>query len=46
MLVIAVTDAVLNKGTDFKELQPSNMLAILVTETVLNKGTDSKDLQL
>jgi hypothetical protein len=40
-----VTDAVLNEGTDSKEIHPLNILAILVTEAVLNKGTDSKELQ-
>ena len=43
MLVIVVTEAVLNKGTDFKETQPLNMLIILVTRMVLNKGTDFKE---
>jgi hypothetical protein len=46
MLDIFVTDCVLNKGTDSKEIQLLNMLAILVTDAVLNKGTDSKDAQL
>jgi hypothetical protein len=36
---------VLNKGTDFKEPQPSNMLDILVTKLVLNKGTDFRLMQ-
>jgi len=36
---------VLNKGTDFKEEQPSNMLAIVVTTAVLNKGTDFRLVQ-
>jgi hypothetical protein len=45
MLDILVTEAVLNKGTDFKDAQPENMPDIFVTEAVLNKGTDSKALQ-
>jgi len=43
MLDILVTAAVLNSGTDFKEVQPLNMLAIFVTEAVLNSGTVFKE---
>jgi hypothetical protein len=39
---MVVTEAVLNKGTDFKEKQESNIWDIYVTEAVLNKGTDFK----
>ena len=40
-----VTDEVLNKGTDFKDKQPLNMLDMVITATVSNKGTDFKDEQ-
>ena len=43
MLAIVVTEAVLNKGTDFKEIHPLNMLAIVVTDCVASKGTDFKE---
>ena len=43
MVVMVVTELVLNKGTDFKEIHPLNMLPIVVTKGVLNKGTDFKE---
>jgi hypothetical protein len=43
MLDILRTEAVLNKGTDFKDEQKLNIELMLVTEAVLNKGTDFKE---
>ena len=43
MADIVVTDCVLNKGTDFKDIHPLNILLIVVTEAVSNKGTDLKE---
>jgi hypothetical protein len=37
--------AVLNSGTDFRELQLKNMLAIVVALAVLNNGTDCMEVQ-
>ena len=45
MLVIVVTEAVLNKETDLKDEQPANIAFVLVSTGVLNKGTDFKLLQ-
>ena len=39
ILDISVTDAVLNKGTDFNTKQLANMLDMFVTREVLNRGT-------
>jgi hypothetical protein len=40
MLLIFVTAAVSNSGTDWRLEQLLNMLLIFVTAAVLNKGTD------
>jgi hypothetical protein len=36
---MSATDAVLNSGTVFSEVQVANMLFMVVTEAVLNSGT-------
>jgi hypothetical protein len=45
MLCIFVTDPVLGKETNCKELQPENMFCIVVTDPVLGNDTDCKELQ-
>ena len=45
MLVMLVTFAVFNAGTDCKEEQFWNMLDMLVTFAVFNAGTDCKEEQ-
>jgi hypothetical protein len=46
ILLILVTDAVLNNGTVVREVQPLNILLILVTDAVLNNGTVVREGQL
>ena len=43
---MAVTDAVLNRGTEVSEGQLLNILFMAVTDAVLNRGTDVSEGQL